>query len=210
MDVGQILPSQCSTRGCYLRTESGNREPGDDNPRPASNRGLPALLPASTIARGTGCSRRKCHVCQQLKRPHLWALTRNYSKCPLNHALHDVLHGRDAMTRKSWFRMQFRIHGWILSPAVLEDGSDVVRSVMRLRHRNDDQQNKKTNEQQRCFLPNLQANTKNESSHGKAHGGSGEVNPKGAGRKFSLLRDVYGVLTPKEKCTCRVRAHGGG
>ena len=94
------------------------------------------------------------------KDPHLWALTRNYSKCPLNHALHDVLHGRDAMTRKSSFRMQFRIPGWILSPAVLEDGSDVVRSVMRLRHRNDDQQNKKTNEQTRCFLPNHQVNTK--------------------------------------------------
>ena len=36
------------------------------------------------------------------------------------------------------------------------------------------------------------------------------VNPKGAGRKGALLRDVYGDLTPKEKCTCRVRAHGGG
>ena len=36
------------------------------------------------------------------------------------------------------------------------------------------------------------------------------VNPKGAGRNGALLRDVYGDLTPKEKCTCRVRAHGGG
>ena len=36
------------------------------------------------------------------------------------------------------------------------------------------------------------------------------VNPKGAGRKGALLLDVYGDLTPKEKCTCRVRAHGGG
>ena len=27
------------------------------------------------------------------------------------------------------------------------------------------------------------------------------VNPKGAGRKGALLRDVYGDLTPKEKCT---------
>ena len=35
------------------------------------------------------------------------------------------------------------------------------------------------------------------------------VNPKGAGRKEALLMDVYGDLTPKEKCTCRVRAHGG-
>ena len=24
------------------------------------------------------------------------------------------------------------------------------------------------------------------------------------------MSDVYGDLTPKEKCTCRVRAHGGG
>ena len=36
------------------------------------------------------------------------------------------------------------------------------------------------------------------------------MNPKGAGRQWALLRDVYGDLTPKEKCTCRVRAHGGG
>ena len=36
------------------------------------------------------------------------------------------------------------------------------------------------------------------------------VNPKGTGRKGALLLDVYGDLTPKEKCTCRVRAHGGG
>ena len=40
--------------------------------------------------------------------------------------------------------------------------------------------------------------------------GSTGVNPKGAGRKGALLLDVYGDLTPKEKCTCRVRAHGGG
>ena len=36
------------------------------------------------------------------------------------------------------------------------------------------------------------------------------VNPKGTGRKGALLRDVYGELTPKEKRTSRVRAHGGG
>ena len=34
--------------------------------------------------------------------------------------------------------------------------------------------------------------------------------PKGAGERRALLLDVYGELTPKEKCTCRVRAHGGG
>ena len=39
---------------------------------------------------------------------------------------------------------------------------------------------------------------------------SGGVNPKGAGRKGAHLKDVYGDVTPKEKCTCRVRAHGGG
>ena len=45
------------------------------------------------------------------------------------------------------------------------------------------------------------------------HGGSAGVtgvNPKGTGRKGALLLDVYDDLTPKEKCTCRVRAHGGG
>ena len=58
------------------------------------------------------------------------------------------------------------------SPAVLEDGSAVVRSAMRSRHRNDDQQ-RRTNEQPICSLPNHQVSTKkNESSHGKAHGGS--------------------------------------
>ena len=36
------------------------------------------------------------------------------------------------------------------------------------------------------------------------------MNPKGTRRKGALLLDVYGDLTPKEKCTCRVRAHGGG
>ena len=40
--------------------------------------------------------------------------------------------------------MQFRL-------AVLEDGGDVVNSVMRLRHRNDDQQ-KMTNEHQICMF----------------------------------------------------------
>ena len=29
-------------------------------------------------------------------------------------------------------------------------------------------------------------------------------------RKVALLRDVFGDLTPKQKCTCRVRAQGGG
>ena len=29
------------------------------------------------------------------------------------------------------------------------------------------------------------------------------MNPKGAGRKGALLLDVYGDLTPKEKCTCK-------
>ena len=52
-DVGQNVPSECSTIACDLRTESGNREPGDGPPRPVSSRGLPALLPAPTIARGT-------------------------------------------------------------------------------------------------------------------------------------------------------------
>ena len=71
--------AQCSTVDCDLRTESVHKEPGDRSPRPASNRGLPALLPASIIGRGIGRSRR--------------------------HALHDVLHGRDAMTRPGCFRV---------------------------------------------------------------------------------------------------------
>ena len=50
--------------------------------------------------------------------------------------------------------MQFRIPLWILSPAVLEDGSDVVRSVVRLKHRNDNQQKKKKKKQQICFFDN--------------------------------------------------------
>ena len=36
------------------------------------------------------------------------------------------------------------------------------------------------------------------------------ANLKGTGREGALLRDVYGSITPKETCTCRVRAHGGG
>ena len=57
------------------------------------------------------------------------------------------------------------------------------------------------------FIPRLQSMVSLSLSHVKALPG---VNPKGAGRKGALLLDVYGDLTPKEKCTCRVRAHGGG
>ena len=38
----------------------------------------------------------------------------------------------------------------------------------------------------------------------------GGLNPKEAERKEVLFGDVYGDITPKETCTCRVRAHGGG
>ena len=34
--------------------------------------------------------------------------------------------------------------------------------------------------------------------------------PKGGGAKGALLRDASGDMTPKETCTCRVRARGGG
>ena len=36
------------------------------------------------------------------------------------------------------------------------------------------------------------------------------MNPKGAGRKGVVFGYVYGDISPKETCTCRVRAHGGG
>ena len=72
-----------------------------------------------------------------------------------------------------------------------------------------------------CFVEEFEAsglripgqNRQNPSRcHGRAHNSwdrsvhSG-VNLKGAGRKGPAC---CGYLTPKEKCTCRVRAHGGG
>ena len=36
------------------------------------------------------------------------------------------------------------------------------------------------------------------------------VEPKGGQAEGALLRGVYGDITRKETCTCRVRAHGGG
>ena len=50
-------PAQCNTTRCGL-TESGNREPGDGTPRPASNRGLPTLCQQPEECSSGYCARR--------------------------------------------------------------------------------------------------------------------------------------------------------